>query len=54
MAEGGLHLSWIDFAGILGPVFLFLGLLLWRVGRSPLIPIQDPKLHEAIDHKNYV
>lgn len=53
-ATDKMHISWVDFAGVLGPVALFLGLLLWRVGKSPLIPMRDPKLHEAIEHKNYV
>jgi hypothetical protein len=49
-----VHFSWIDVAGVLGPLFLFLGLLIFRIGRGPLIPIKDPLLPEAAQHKNYV
>ncbi len=48
---GGL---WLDIVGVLGPVCLFLGLVVRQVGRGPLIPIHDPRLNEAIEHKNYV
>ena len=48
---GGL---WLDVVGILGPVCLFAGLLVRQIGRGPLIPIHDPRLNEAIEHRNYV
>ena len=46
-AAGQLHLSWVDFAGVLGPVLLFFGLLLRRVGSVPLVCLKDPRLAEA-------
>lgn len=46
-----LHL---DIIGIAGPVLLMMGLILRRVAAHPLIPLKDPRLHEAIEHKNYV
>jgi hypothetical protein len=45
---------WVDIAGILGPTCLFLGLLVWKMGQGPLVPIKDPRLQEALAHKNYV
>jgi hypothetical protein len=49
-----MGLSWVDLAGLLGPLALFFGLLLKKVGQGPLIPIKDPRLTEALEHKNYV
>lgn len=46
-----LHL---DVLGLLGPVCLFLGLVLRKVVSAPLMPLKDPRLHEALEHKNYV
>lgn len=45
---------WVDAAGIVGPVCLFLGLVVWKMGRAPLVPIKDPRLDEVLEHKNYV
>jgi hypothetical protein len=45
---------WIDIAGILGPLCLFLGFVIWKMGKAPLIPLKDPRLHEVLAHKNYV
>lgn len=50
---GVAHL-WVDAAGILGVLALFFGLLLRKVGSGVLIPFRDPRLHEAIAHKNYI
>lgn len=49
-----IGLAWVDAAGVIGPVCLFLGLLLRQIASSPLIPLRDPRLNEAIEHKNYV
>jgi hypothetical protein len=49
-----LELLWVDLAGILGVLLIFFGLLLRRVGSGVLIPTRDPRLPEAIAHKNYV
>lgn len=45
---------WIDAFGILGPICLFLGFVVWRLTSVPLIPLKDPRLHEVLEHKNYV
>jgi hypothetical protein len=45
---------WIDVAGILGPVCLLMGVAIWKMGRAPLVPLKDPRLHEVLAHKNYV
>ncbi len=39
---------------MLGPIILFVGVVVWRVCSSPLIPIKDPRLQEGLKHKNYV
>lgn len=49
----GEHI-WLDILGLLGPLCIFLGFVAWRVGSAPLVPIKDPRLHEALAHKNYV
>jgi len=49
----GQHI-WLDILGLLGPLCIFLGFVAWRVGTAPLIPLKDPRLAEALSHKNYV
>ena len=44
----------VDVAGILGPLCLFLGFVVWKMSKAPLIPIKDPRLNEVLAHKNYV
>ncbi|QOI99547.1 MAG: hypothetical protein HRU70_03255 [Phycisphaeraceae bacterium] len=44
----------LDVLGILGPVALFFGLLIRKVVSSPLVPLHDPRMGEALTHKNYV
>ncbi|MFN5956997.1 MAG: quinol:cytochrome C oxidoreductase [Planctomyces sp.] len=51
---GKVGLGWMDFTGALGPVLIFIGVLIWKVRSAPLIPIKDPRLPEALEHKNYV
>jgi hypothetical protein len=48
---GGL---WLDAAGVIGVLGVFFGLLFRRVGAGPLVPSRDPRLAEAIHHRNYV
>lgn len=48
------QISWLDVVGIAGPLCLFAGLLITRVSRHALIPLKDPRLGEALHHKNYV
>lgn len=45
---------WLDVIGMAGPICLFLGAVLWRVRSGPLVPLKDPRLHESLEHKNYV
>jgi hypothetical protein len=37
------------FAGIGG---LFLAVVIWRLGRTNLIPVNDPRLDEALSFEN--
>jgi len=46
--------SWLDIFGVFGPILVFLGLLLGRIGAGPLIPLADPREKQALKHKNYV
>lgn len=50
----GLQHWWLDLFGILGPVCLFLGAVAKRTLSTPLVPLRDPRLAEALEHKNYV
>ncbi|MDX2114431.1 MAG: quinol:cytochrome C oxidoreductase [Planctomycetota bacterium] len=45
---------WVDIPGILGPFLVFLGMYVRRVASGPLMPLHDPRLPEALVHKNYV
>lgn len=45
---------WLDIAAVVGVFGIFFGLFVSRVGASPLTPLKDPKLSEAMAHKNYV
>ncbi len=44
----------IDAAAIVGVGALFAALLMRRIASGPLIPLRDPRLGEALHHKNYV
>lgn len=54
MAKGGILTWWVDLVAIIGVMGVFFGMLLKRIGDGPLIPIQDPRLPQALGHKNYV
>lgn len=43
-----------EIAGIVGVLSLFAAFVVRRVRRGPLVPINDPRLPEALHHKNYV
>jgi hypothetical protein len=45
---------WLDVLGIAGVIALFFGLLARQVASGPLIPLRDPRLPEALHHRNYV
>jgi len=47
-------MTWLDVAGALGPVLVFLGFVVRKLASAPLIPVNDPRLAEAMVHKNYV
>ncbi|MBC7835216.1 MAG: hypothetical protein H7Y88_08975 [Phycisphaerales bacterium] len=53
-AKMGLDLWWIDLGGVLGPILLYAGALLRKAASGPLIPLKDPRLAEALAHKNYI
>lgn len=46
--------AWLDLLGMVGPVGIFLGFVVRKVCSTPLVPIKDPRLHEVLEHKNYV
>lgn len=53
----GVHAGenlWLDLMGLIGPLGIFLGFVVRKVCSVPLIPIRDPRLHEVLEHKNYV
>jgi len=54
VVAGKVGLGWVDFTGVLGPVLLFTAGLIFMIRRSPLIATKDPRLVEALNHKNYV
>jgi hypothetical protein len=50
----GWNAVWLDAAGIIGALCIWGFFLVRAVGASPLVPLKDPTLHEALAHKNYV
>jgi len=44
----------LDTLGILAPICIFLGFCVRKICSAPLVPINDPRMHEALTHKNYV
>lgn len=44
----------IDIAGVVGVLGIFAGVAAMKIAKSPLLPLKDPMLHEAMKHKNYV
>ncbi len=49
---GGAHPTWIDAAGLLGPLGAGALVLALRASRSPLYPIRDPRLAESLRFEN--
>ncbi len=45
---------WLDAAGVIGVVGIYAGLLARQITKSPLVPLNDPRMGEALAHKNYV
>ena len=50
----GWSAVWLDAAGIVGALCIWGFFVVRAVGASPLVPLKDPTLHEALKHKNYV
>ncbi len=46
--------TWIDVLAIAGPICVFAGLLVRAICSGPLVPLHDPRTHEAIEHRNWV
>ena len=44
----------VDVVAIGGVVALYAGMVMKRVARGPLVPLHDPRLPEALHHRNYV
>jgi len=51
---GGLEGLWVDIAAIGGVIALYTGVLLWRLTRAPLVNIMEPRMPEALKHRNYI
>lgn len=49
-----LTLSWVDVVGPLGPVLIFVGVFIRRLGTAPLIPVKDPRLAQSLHHVNHI
>lgn len=45
---------WLDLAGILGVVLVYAGILIRVIASAPLVPLHDPRIGEALRHRNYV
>jgi len=45
---------WVDLAGIAGVIAIYAGVLVWRLTTTPLVNVFEPRLPEALRHKNYV
>ncbi len=52
--DPGWSKAYLDVAGVLGPAALFAGLFIKQVASGPLVAANDPFMHEALEHKNYV
>ncbi|GIK19329.1 MAG: hypothetical protein DYG93_05635 [Leptolyngbya sp. PLA2] len=45
---------WLDVAATVGVIAVFAGFYVRKVASGPLLPLKDPRLPEAMEHKNYV
>jgi hypothetical protein len=48
----GFHPTLADVTCLIGVLGLFAGLTLQRLGRAPLVPVSDPRLHESLAFEN--
>ncbi|HEV7671033.1 MAG TPA: quinol:cytochrome C oxidoreductase [Thermoanaerobaculia bacterium] len=49
---GGITLSWLDVATLVGSCGVFLAAFGWSLGRQALVPLRDPRLPESITFEN--
>ncbi len=49
---GGVSLSWLDVAGLVGCSGVFLAAFGWSLGRQALVPLRDPRLPESLTFEN--
>lgn len=54
MTTGVMDFKFIDIIGPIGPIAIFVGLAVRRLGSGPIVPVRDPRLAEAQHHFNYV
>ncbi len=52
--KGVGSIVWQDIVGVAGPLLIFLGLYVRKFESVELIPRNDPRTHEALEHKNFV
>ncbi|MEK6701403.1 MAG: hypothetical protein AABZ53_04005, partial [Planctomycetota bacterium] len=45
---------WLDGVGVMGPMLLFASFLVRKICSGTLVPLNDPRMREALNHKNYV
>jgi hypothetical protein len=51
-SDGGVSLSWLDFATFIGLGGIFMGLFFQRFKKHNIVPVNDPKLAESLN-KHY-
>jgi hypothetical protein len=51
---GKMGLHWVDLTGVLAPLLIYAAFLSRRIASGPLVPLKDPRMPEALEHKNYV
>ncbi|MHC4976690.1 MAG: hypothetical protein ACYTF7_08805 [Planctomycetota bacterium] len=49
-----IGLQWQDVVAFIGPVALFAGLLVRKIVSGPLVPTNDPRLGESLQHSNTI
>jgi hypothetical protein len=50
----GIGGAYLDVLLIVGMLAILAGFIIRKVTSGPLVAVNDPRIHEAIDHKNYV
>ncbi len=54
LPEPGFAGAWLELLMISGVLMVFIGWLVGRITSTRLVAVNDPYMHEAIVHKNYV